>query len=291
MLQAILYQTLSGLAAGAIYASLALALVITYRSTHLLNFAQGEMATLTTYFAWSLIQAGLPYWAAFLISVSVSFIGGVLIERILIRPVENAAPLVIITVSVGLFVIFNSVSGWIYSYNTKVFPSPFPSDPLFKQQFISTHELGVIVVIATMMVLVYAFFRFTRLGLAMRAAAANPISSSLVGISVPMMLALGWGLASVIGTIGGMMIAPTVYLDPYMMFGVLIYALAAATLGGIDNPLGAVIGGFIVGVVENLLGAFVVGNDLKLSVALVLIISVLLFRPAGLFGRRVVKRV
>jgi branched-chain amino acid transport system permease protein len=291
MLEAVLYQTLSGITAGAIYASLALALVITYRATHLLNFAQGEMATLSTYFAWSLINAGLPYWAAFLLSVAVSFVAGVLIERILIRPVEQAAPLVVITVSVGLFVIFNSVSGWIYTYNTKVFPSPFPSEPLFKQQFISTHELGVVGVIGAMMMLVYGFFRFTRLGLAMRAAAENPVSSSLVGISVPMMLALGWGLASAIGTIGGMMIAPTVYLDPNMMFGVLIYALAAATLGGLDNPAGAVAGGFIVGIVENLAGAFLVGNDLKLTVALALIITVLVFRPAGLFGQRVVKRV
>jgi branched-chain amino acid transport system permease protein len=291
MLDAVFYQSLSGLAAGAIYASLALALVITYRSTRLLNFAQGEMATLSTYFAWSLINAGLPYWVAFVITVAVSFVAGMVIERVLIRPVAHAPPLVIVTISVGLFVIFNAVSGWIFGYTTKVFPSPFPSDPLFKQQFISTHELGVIVVIAGVMLLVYAFFRFTRLGLAMRAAAENPVSSSLVGISVPTMLALGWGLAAAIGSIGGMMVAPTVYLDPNMMFGVLIYALAAATLGGIDNPAGAVVGGFIVGVIENLIGAFVVGNDLKLSVALVLIISVLLFRPSGLFGQKTVRRV
>ena len=291
MLDAIFYQSLSGLAAGAIYASLALALVITYRSTRLLNFAQGEMATLSTYFAWSLINTGLPYWVAFVITVAVSFVAGMAIERVLIRPVAHAPPLVIVTISVGLFVIFNAVSGWIFGYTTKVFPSPFPSDPLFKQQFISTHELGVIVVIAGVMLLVYAFFRFTRLGLAMRAAAENPVSSSLVGISVPTMLALGWGLAAAIGSIGGMMVAPTVYLDPNMMFGVLIYALAAATLGGIENPAGAVVGGFIVGVIENLIGAFVVGNDLKLSVALVLIISVLLFRPSGLFGQKTVRRV
>ena len=291
MLDAVFYQSLSGLAAGAIYASLALALVITYRSTRLLNFAQGEMATLSTYFAWSLINAGLPYWVAFVITVAVSFVAGMVIERVLIRPVAHAPPLVIVTISVGLFVIFNAVSGWVFGYTTKVFPSPFPSDPLFKQQFISTHELGVIVVIAGVMLLVYAFFRFTRLGLAMRAAAENPVSSSLVGISVPTMLALGWGLAAAIGSIGGMMVAPTVYLDPNMMFGVLIYALAAATLGGIDNPAGAVVGGFIVGVIENLIGAFVVGNDLKLSVALVLIISVLLFRPSGLFGQKTVRRV
>ncbi len=291
MLEAVLNQTLSGLAAGGIYASLALALVITYRSTHLLNFAQGEMAMLSTYFAWTLLNVGLPYWAAFLLSVTVSFVAGLLIERILIRPVEHAPALVIVTVSVGLFVIFNSVAGWIYSYNTKVFPSPFPSAPLFKQQFVSTHELGVMAVTTVMMFLVYAFFRFTRLGLAMRAAAENPVSSMLVGIPVPMILALGWGIAAAIGAVGGMMIAPIVYLDPYMMFGVLIYALAAATLGGIDNPAGAVAGGFLVGVIENLVGAFVVGNDLKLSVALALIISVLLFRPAGLFGRKTVKRV
>ncbi len=148
--------------------------------------------------------------------------------------------------------------------------------------------MGVTVVV---LLLLYAFFRYTSLGLAMRAAAQNPVSSRLAGIRVGWMLALGWGLAAAIGAIAGMMIAPVVYLDPNMMSGIMLYAFAAALLGGIDNPIGAVIGGFVVGVVENLAGAYVVGTELKLTVALVLIIGVLLFKPSGLFGRRYVTRV
>ena len=142
-----------------------------------------------------------------------------------------------------------------------------------------------------MLALVYAFFRFTSLGLAMRAAAQNPTSSRLVGIRVGWMLAIGWGLAAAIGAIAGMMAAPIVYLDPNMMFGVLLYAFAGAVLGGIDNPFGAAFGGFAVGVAENLVGAYVVGDEVKLSVALAIIVGVLVWRPSGLFGRRLVVRV
>jgi branched-chain amino acid transport system permease protein len=290
-MQGLIDQTIAGVASGAVYASLALALVIIYRTTGLLNFAQGEMAMLSTYLAWSLIKAGLPYWAAFVGTLLVSFLAGALIERFLIRPVERAPAIVIVTVSVGLFVIFNSVAGWIYSYNTKVFPSPFPAASLFKAQFVSTHELCMIGVIFITLFIVYAFSRWTRLGLAMRAISEKPHSCELLGISVPFVLAIGWGLAATVGAVSGLMIAPIVYLDPNMMFGVLIYALCAATLGGIDSPIGAVVGGLLVGVVENLAAAFVVGSDLKLTVALVIIIGVLLVRPRGLFGRTIVRRV
>ncbi len=284
-------QTLSGVASGMVYGSLALSLVIIYRTTTLLNFAQGEMAMLSAYLAWSLLKAGLPYWAAFCITVAASFLFGMLVERVLIRPVANAPALTTITISVGLFIIFNSVAGWIFSYSTKTFDSPFPTTALFHGQPISTHELGVITTIFVVMFLVFAFFRWTRLGLAMRAAAENPLSCQLAGVPVPFVRGIGWGLAATIGAVAGMMIAPIVYLDPNMMFGVLIYALAAATLGGIDSPLGAIAGGLLIGVVENLSGAYLVGPDLKTSVALCLIVIVLLVRPAGLFGTRVVKRV
>ena len=142
-----------------------------------------------------------------------------------------------------------------------------------------------------MLAILYAFFRYTSVGLAMRAAAQNPESSRLVGIRVGWMLALGWGLAAAIGAIAGMMVAPMVYLDPNMMSGILLYAFAAALVGGIDSPGGAVLGGFLVGVLENLLGAYVIGNEIKLSVALVLIIGVLVVRPSGLFGKIHVTRV
>ncbi|MFN9389363.1 MAG: branched-chain amino acid ABC transporter permease [Betaproteobacteria bacterium] len=290
-MEAFLHQLVSGLAAGGLYASLALALVMIYQSTHHINFAQGEMAMFSTYLAWTLLQAGLPYWVAFAATLGISCAAGMLIERVLIRPVEKAPVLTVVITFIALLVIFNSVAGWVFTHTVKVFPSPFGAGLLPRNPFMSPHEFGSIVVTLAVLVLLYAFFRFTPLGLAMRAAALNPVSARLSGIRVGRMLALGWGLAAAIGAVAGMMVAPVVYLDPNMMAGILLYAFAAALLGGIDNPLGAVVGGFVVGVVENLMGAYVIGTELKLTVALVLILGVLLFKPAGLFGRAVVTRV
>ena len=261
-----------------------------YQATHLVNFAQGELAMFSTYIAWSLINAGLPYWAAFFLTVGFSFVFGVVIERVVIRPVENAPVLAVVVVFIALLVILNSVTGWIYTFTIKTFPSPFPADLGFGK-YMSPHEAGAIGVTLVVLLLLYAFFRYTPLGLAMRAAAQNPESSRLVGIRVGWMLALGWGLAAAIGGVAGMMVAPIVFLDPNMMGGVLLYAFAAALVGGIDSPGGAVFGGFLVGVLENVLGAFVIGNELKLAVALVLIIGVLVVKPSGLFGKVHVSRV
>jgi branched-chain amino acid transport system permease protein len=290
-MEAFLHQVLSGLATGGIYASLALALVMIYQSTNHINFAQGEMAMFSTYLAWAMINAGIPYWWSFLLTVAISFVTGVVIERVIIRPVENAPVLSVVTVFVALLVIFNSIAGWIFTYTIKTFPSPFPERPLFGNRFISSHELGAIGITLAVLIVLYVFFRFTPLGLAMRAAAQNHVSSRLVGIRVGWMLALGWGLAAAVGAIAGMLVAPIIYLEPNMMSGVLLYAFAAALVGGIDNPFGAVLGGFIVGVLENLIGAYVIGTELKLSVALVLIICVLLVKPSGLFGKVFVTRV
>jgi branched-chain amino acid transport system permease protein len=289
-MEAFLHQVLAGLATGGIYASLALALVMIYQATHLVNFAQGEMAMFSTYIAWSLIQLGTPYWVAFAATVLFAFVFGVLLERLVIRPVEDAPVLAVVVVFIALLVILNSVTGWIYSYTIKSFPSPFPKEPVFGK-WLSSHELGAIGVTLVVVLVLYGFFRFTPLGLAMRAAAQNPASARLVGIRVGWMLALGWGLAAAVGAVAGMMVAPIVYLDPNMMGGILLYAFAAALVGGIDNPWGAVLGGFLVGVLENLLGAFVIGNELKLSVALAIIVGVLLVRPSGFFGSVHVTRV
>jgi len=288
-MEAVLLQVLAGLATGGIYASLALALVMIYQATHLVNFAQGEMAMFATYIAWSLVNAGMGYWPAFLLTVLIAFVLGVLIERVVIRPVENAPVLAVVVVFIGLLVILNSVAGWIFTYTIKSFPSPFP--PALGIRYMSPHQVGALLVTLIVLALLYLFFRFTPLGLAMRAAAQNPVSSRLVGIRVGWMLALGWGLAAAVGAVAGMMVAPIVYLDPNMMSGILLYAFAAALLGGIDSPGGAVVGGLVVGVLENLLGAFVIGNELKLVVALVLIVGVLLVRPSGFFGSVQVSRV
>ena len=289
-LNLLLHQILSGLATGGIYASVALALVMIYQATHLVNFAQGELAMFATYLAWALMQAGVPYWGAFAITVASAFVLGVVIERVIIRPVENGPILAVVIVFIALLFIFNSLAGWIFSYTIKPFPSPFPAEPLFGNSYVSSHELGSTAITLVVLLLLFVFFRFTPLGLAMRAAAQNPVSSRLVGIRVGWMLALGWGLAAAIGAIAGMMVAPVVFLEPNMMGGILLYAFAGALLGGIDSPGGAVLGGFLVGVLENVVGAYV-GTELKLTLALVVIVGVLVVRPSGMFGKVHVVRV
>lgn len=286
-----LHQLLAGLATGGIYASVALALVMIYQATQHINFAQGEMAMFSTFIAWMLMQAGLPYWAAFFLTIVISFVLAALVEFVVIRPMHKAPELSVVVVFIGLLVIFHSMAGWLFGYTIKTFPSPFPSNAWYGSSLMSAHEVGTIFVALIMVAALFAFLRLTPLGLAMQAAAQNPASSRLVGINVGRMLMLGWGLAGAIGAVAGMMVAPVVFLDPHMMSGTLLYAFAGALIGGINNPVGAVLGGFIVGILENLIGTYVVGTELKLSVALVLIIGVLIVRPAGLLGKTIVKRV
>ena len=291
-MELVLHQVLAGLATGAIYACLALAVVMIYQAIDHFNFAQGEMAMFSTFIAWQLIQWGLPYWAAFFATLVVSFVAGIIIERALFAPIHNAPVLSHVVVFIAMFAILNSVAGFIWDYNVKTFPTPFGSRPLLGNGLISSHDAGMIGVTMIMLVLLYLFFRYTRIGLAMRAAAANPESARLAGIRVSWMIALGWGMAAGIGAVAGMLIAPVVFLEPNMMASVLLYGFAAAVLGGLTSPGGAVLGGFIVGVMENLAGTIpYVGGELKLTIALVIIVAVLVVRPGGLFGQRIVNRV
>jgi branched-chain amino acid transport system permease protein len=292
-MELLLQQILAGLANGAIYALMALAVVMIYQAIDHLNFAQGEMAMFATFIAWQLIQWGQPYWVAFAASVGLSFLAGIAIERILFKPIHNAPILAQLIAFIALFSILNSSAGEIWNFTIKTFPSPFGMEPLFGERLISTHEAGMIGVTVVILGLLYLFFRGSRLGLAMRAAAENPDSARLVGIRVGWMIALGWGMSAAIGAVAGMLIAPVVFLEPNMMLGVLLYGFAGAVLGGLTSPGGAVVGGFAVGVIENLAGTFIpyFGRELKLSIALAVIVAVLLVRPAGIFGRVVVSRV
>ncbi|GAA2875000.1 branched-chain amino acid ABC transporter permease [Nonomuraea rubra] len=288
-----LQQVVEGLGAGAIYASLALALVLIYQFTGIVNFAQGELAMFSTYIAWQCVAAGMPFWLALVVTLAVSFAGGMLIERVIIRPVEGAPELTIVIVTVGLFIFVNAAAGWIWTFLIKDFPNPFPGGALEAVGIsVSFSTLGVLGVVALVMGLLYVLFQYTKIGLGMRAVATNPASARLVGIRVGRTLALGWGLAATVGAVSGVLVAPLLFLEPNMMGGVLIYAFAAATLGGFDSPLGAVTGGLIVGVAETLAGAYVgfIGSDLKVGVPLVIILGVLLLRPQGLFGRAAVER-
>ena len=286
-------QVLAGIATGAIYACMALAVVMIYQAIDHLNFAQGEMAMFSTFVAWQLIQWGVPYWIAFVLTLAISFAGGVIIERALFKPLANAPILTHVAGFIALFAIINGVAGVTWDYTIKQFPSPFGSRAFLGSQLISAHQAGMIGVTLLLLLLLYFFFRFTRVGLAMRAAASLPESARLVGINVGWMIALGWGMASAIGAIAGMLIAPVVFLEPNMMGGILLYGFASAVLGGLSSPFGAVIGGFLVGIFENLVGSYIpgVGSELKLPIALALIVTVLVVKPNGLFGRTVVQRV
>jgi branched-chain amino acid transport system permease protein len=285
-------QVVDGLATGGIYASLALAIVLIYRATRVVNFAQGEMATFSTFVAWQLMEWGMPYWGAFFLTLGLSFVGGVAIERTLIRPIERAPVLTIVMVTLGGLIALNGLTGWIWGSDTKPFPSAFSTRPItIGGVAFSIQEFGVIGVTLGAVALIYLLFRFTKVGLGMRAACDAPYASRLLGVRVSWMLALGWGIAAALGALSGMMTAPTTFLDPNMMLGVLLYALAAAVLGGLESPIGAVVGGLSLGVALNLIGTYIdfwgidLGGQMRLVAGLVIILVILLFRPQGLFGR------
>jgi branched-chain amino acid transport system permease protein len=292
-MELVAHQVLAGLATGGIYACLALAIVMIYQAIDHLNFAQGEMAMFSTFIAWQLMQWGTPYWIAFCGTIAFSFTVGVVIELVLFRPIRHAPVLSHVVVFIALLAILNGLAGAIWDYNVKSFPTPFGSRSLFGDGLMSSHDAGMIGVTLLMLALVYVFFHHTRVGLAMRAAAVNPESARLSGIRVGWMIALGWGMAAAIGAVAGIMIAPVVFLDPNMMSSILLYGFAGAVVGGLTSPGGAVLGGFAVGVIENLAGTFIpyVGRELKLTIALSIIVAVLTVKPSGLFGRTIVTRV
>jgi len=288
-------QVVSGLAAGGVYGALALALVLIHRATGVINFAQGEMATFSTYVLWTLTtNHGLSYWPAFAIMLVVSFAGGVGIHQAVIRPVERGSQVRVVIITIGLLLLLNGLMTWIWSGEVKAVQSPFPGGTFdLGGVAIAYADIGTIAVCLGAVAVLWLFFQFTKVGLALRASAVNPAEARLVGVRVTWMLGLGWGLAATLGAIAGVLTAPSTFLDPNMMQAVLIYAFAAAVLGGIDSPMGAVVGGLLLGVGLNLLGTYAsfVGSELRLPAALLVILVVLLLRPAGLFGRQQVKKV
>jgi branched-chain amino acid transport system permease protein len=293
-LKELLEQIIAGLAAGGIYASLALALVLIYSAMGLINFAQGELAMFTTFLCWTLLVIlGAPYVVAIALSVGIAFIGAFILERLVVRPFEKASRVTVVLATLALFEIVNSLAGFFWGYVPRPFPSLFPVQPVsIGGILISLQDAGVIAVSCLVLVLMYVLFNYTKLGLAMRAAALYPEVSELLGIRTSLMLGLGWGLASAVGAVSGILVAPVVFLEPNMMQSVIIYAFAAAVLGGIDSPVGAVVGGLLLGVVLALIGAYVPSlADLRLALSLLLIVLLLVVRPSGLFGRHHLKRV
>jgi branched-chain amino acid transport system permease protein len=287
-------QLVNGISAGSIYAALALALVLIFRSTGILNCAQGEMAMFSAFISWQLAELGMPMWLAILGSMAISAVGGAVIERTIIRPIGTDNLLGVVIVTIGLFIFLNALAGWIYGTDGRNFDSPFPNQSWsIGGVNITADDIGNLIVLGLVVFLMYLLFQKTKFGLGMRAVSSNIESASLVGIRPGVMLMAGWGLAAALGALAGSLTAADrTFIELNLMQGVLIFAFAAATLGGFDSPLGAVVGGLIVGVVQALslqyIGFF---DGLEVAPAFLLILIVLLVKPTGLFGRKTVERV
>ena len=287
--------TIQGLALGSVYGSLALALVLVYRATHVINFAQGELAMLTTYIAYELMLKGLSYWWAFAATLAIAFALGTALQVTLIRPVQHRSVIAVVIVTVGLFILIDGVVNWIWGGDFKSMESPFGNGFFEVGGVAILHQyVGMMIVVFASVVLVWALFRFTKLGLGMRAAALRPAAAALVGVRVDSMLAIGWGLAALLGAVAGLMAEPSqIFLSPTFMQPILVYAFAAAVLGGLESPAGALVGGLLIGVSLTLVVGYVpqISSELQLPFVFAVLLLILLVKPTGLFGRRDVRRV
>jgi branched-chain amino acid transport system permease protein len=290
-----------GLSSGAVYALVALSLVVVFRGTGHLNFAQGEMATLSAYITW--IFAHDRGWAlplATLVGMAFGFLLGAATEITLVRPLAKKSELAVFVATIALFLGINALTTGIWGAPPdEALDSLFPNDPDDFWRVAGTvwryQNIGIFVTALVITGLLFLLFQKTRFGLAMRGVASNPDSSRLVGIPTGRILAGSWGIAGALGALAGVMVAGLQgQVTPTLMFTVFVYASAAAVLGGLDSPGGAVIAGLSIGIIENMAAEFSqdwVGQDMKLAVALGCIFVVLLFKPSGLFGTSKVERV
>jgi branched-chain amino acid transport system permease protein len=290
-------RMVNGLADGSIYALLALALVVVFRSTGQLNFAQGEIGTFGAFVVSTLTLSGLPVWVSILLAMVVGFLISAGVERIVVRPIEHRNPGAVIVALIGVFLAVNQMVAMIWGVDARSLPSVFPDGA---DDFVTVlgapvriARLGTIGVLVVMLVLLWLMFTKTKVGLAMRAVANNQESSNLVGIRVGSILVLGWGLAGAIGVLAAAMLAPSAGLTGTLMLGPFLLASVAAVLGGLDSPIGAVVGGLLIGVTEAFIVGYVdfLGADMLFPVMLVILLGVLLLRPSGLFGSERVERV
>jgi branched-chain amino acid transport system permease protein len=287
-----LQQVLSGIASGSVFAILALALVMIYRSTDVLNFAQGEMALFSTFIAWTFLTA-MDFWPAFFLALVVAAAMGAALERFVLRYVEEAPVLNAVIVTLGLFTAFSGLSLTVWGSLPKSFGpfSVFKGPPVnIGPASIGQANVGILVSAVVIMALLYLLFQRTKLGLAMRAVAQNRTASRLVGIRVGQILSIGWGLSAAVGAVAGVLVAQTSGLSLALMFNVLLFAFAAAVLGGLDSPVGAIVGGLAIGIIKNMAGTYI-DPGVDVTVAFLVIVLVLMVRPTGIFGHQALKRV
>ncbi|WAL69198.1 branched-chain amino acid ABC transporter permease [Amycolatopsis cynarae] len=285
--------TLSGLTSGAVYAAVALALVLIWRSTRIVNFAQGGMLMVTTSLAGTVLGHGGSYWLALAVAVAGGLVLGAVVERVLVRPVEKRSPLDAVVVTFGLLVLLQGLAGMLFGGTPRSYPPAF-SIAGFRvaghQLLFSPNDVWVILVVLGIMAALALVFRHTSLGLKMRAAAFAPEVARLLGVRVGRMLTVGWALAAVVGAVAGVLIAPSTFVSPTAFDATLVFGFTAAVIGGLDSPPGAVIGGLFLGLVLGYVSGYF-GSDIVTLGALVVLIVVLMVRPNGLFGHGVRRRV
>lgn len=285
--------TLSGIAFGMIYAAVALSLVLIWRATRIVNFAQGGMAMLTTFIALTVISRTGSYWKGFVIALAVGLVLGAVIERLAIRPIEGGPPFNAVIVTLGILVLLEGLAGIIYGGQFRSFPAAFSIGGLkvgSGQIALSPFDLFVIGSVLAVALLLTLLFRFTAVGLRMRAAAFQAEVAQLLGVRVGRVLTLGWALAGLIGSLAGLLISPSTLLHPNSMDPIFVLGFTAAVLGGLDSPIGAVVGGLALGIVLSYVGGYL-GSDLVTLFGLAFLIGVLMIKPAGLFSRTTVRRV
>ncbi|MDR2985344.1 MAG: branched-chain amino acid ABC transporter permease [Nocardiopsaceae bacterium] len=284
--------TLGGISTGMIYAAIALSLVLIWRGTRILNFAQGGMAMFTTYLALMVVNHTGNYWLAFVVALAAGLVLGAVVERVVVRPVENKPPMNAVLVTIGLLILIEGVAGMIYGGQFKSFPPGYSIVGLRAGSLalgISRNDIFITVAVLVAAIALYVIFTYTRVGLRLRAAAFNPAVARLLGVRVGRVLTLGWALAGLIGALAGVLVTPSTFLYPNSMDSIFVLGFTAAVIGGLDSPLGAVVGGLILGIVLQYTGYL--GSDVVLLFGLAALIIVLMIRPSGLFSTTTSRRV
>ncbi|HHL72408.1 MAG TPA: branched-chain amino acid ABC transporter permease [Bacteroidetes bacterium] len=284
---------INGISSGSLYALVALAMVIIYKASEVPNFAQGEMATLSVFVAWHFVNAQfLPFYQAVAAALLFAFAVGVLFEFTVLRRAEKPSILELIVMTLGLQMFIYGIIGWKWGAEQKTFSLPIAEDSVVQLGPVVIGWLNIITIVTSLLcvLLLYLFFTHTKLGTAMRAVQMNSTAARINGIRVHRIMSLTWGLSAVIGTIAGILFAPVSPLDPQLMWDPLLKGFAAGVLGGMTSPFGAVLGGYILGIIENLFGAYI-SLEFKSVVAFALIVLVLWFKPSGLFSRHYERKV
>jgi branched-chain amino acid transport system permease protein len=287
--------TLIGIVLGAILAAFALTLVLIFRATGLINFGQGAQAMFSTYLALELLQRGQSYWVAFAVALASGFVIGGVVERLIVRPVENGPEINAVILTLGIFVGFVALASILFGNTFESFPAPFALQGLSLGEVdiaITPNDIYRLAAVLAAMGLLVALFRFTSLGLQLRASAFGPEVARLLGVRVGNMLTFGWALAGLFGALAGVLIAGGGLVSPNFMDGVVVFSFVAAVLGGLDSFVGAVVGGLVLGLTNTYVSGYVdEGSALVTLAALAILVTVLLVKPNGLFSSSVTRKV